>query len=177
MHSSSITTAGLDLGLLVTRLALGSMLCVHGWNKVFGPGGLSGTAQWFDGIGLRPGRLHALLASGTELGAGALVAIGLMSGLASMAVVGLMLVAACADHRGKGYFVFKGGWEYVALVALVAVGLAGTGPGGWSLDHALGLDLAGAWWCVAAAVGGAIAAAPMVLVVARRPALAGSGLS
>lgn len=32
----------LDLGLLVVRLALGPMLIVHGWNKVFGGAGWTG---------------------------------------------------------------------------------------------------------------------------------------
>jgi putative oxidoreductase len=26
----------------------------HGLNKVFGGGGISGTARWFEGLGLRP---------------------------------------------------------------------------------------------------------------------------
>lgn len=158
----------LDLALLVLRLALGPMLFTHGWNKVFGGGGLTGTAGWFESLGLRPGWLHARLAAFTELGAGVLVTFGLLTGLASLAFVGLMLVAALTDHRGKGYFIFKGGSEYVLLVALVSIGLAAAGPGDWSLDNALGLDLAGAWWAVVAAAGGALAAVGL-LAFARRP--------
>ena len=159
----------LDLGLLVVRLALGSMLFAHGWNKVFGGGGLTGTAGWFESLGLRPGWLHARLAAFTEMGAGVLMTLGLLTGLASLAFVGLMLVAACTDHLGKGYFIFKGGWEYVALVALVSVGLAATGPGDWSLDNALGFDVVGYSWAIAAAVGGAVAAAGLLLTFRRRP--------
>ena len=65
--------------------------------------------------------------------------LGLLNGLGAMAFVGLMTVAALTDHRGKGYFIFKGGAEYVVLVAIVAVALAVVGPGRWSLDNALGL--------------------------------------
>ncbi|MGL5909030.1 MAG: DoxX family protein [Phycicoccus sp.] len=159
---------GVDLGMLVVRLALGPMLVVHGWNKVFGEGGLSGTAGWFDSLGLRPGRLHARVAAATEIGAGVLVTSGLLTGLAGMAFVGLMTVAALTDHRGKGYFVFAGGWEYVVLVAMVAVGLVSVGPGDWSLDAALGLDLAGPAWAVVAAVGGVLAAG-VLLAASYRP--------
>ena len=166
------SAAGLDLGLLVLRLALGPMLVAHGYNKVFGGGGLAGTACWFEGLGLRPGWLHARLAAFTELGAGVLMILGLLTGLASLAFVGLMLVAACTDHRGKGYFIFKGGWEYVVLVALVAVGIAGAGPGDWSLDRSFGLDLAGVGWAVAAAVGGALASAGLLMTFRRQPARA-----
>lgn len=158
----------LDLGLLVVRLALGPMLVLHGWNKVFGSGGLTGTAGWFEGLGLRPGWLHARLAAGTELLAGVLMTLGLLTGLAATAFVGLMLVATLTDHRGKGYFVFKGGWEYTVLVAMVAVGLAATGPGEWSLDELIGLDLDGWPWALVAAIGGA-AAALGLLLAARRP--------
>ncbi len=68
---------GIALGLLVIRLALGGMLAIHGLNKVFGGGGLAGTARWFEGLGLRPGWLHARLAAGNEIGAGLLMACGL----------------------------------------------------------------------------------------------------
>jgi putative oxidoreductase len=152
----------LDLGLLVLRLALGPMLVLHGWNKVFGAGGLAGTEGWFASLGLRPAWLHARIAPVNEIGAGVLMTVGLLNGLAAMAYVGLMAVASFPDHQGKGYFVFKGGWEYTVLVAMVAVALAATGPGEWSLDHALDLDLAGTGWAVTAAVGGALAAAGLM---------------
>ncbi|WP_017934919.1 DoxX family protein [Nocardioides sp. Iso805N] len=157
----------LDLGLLIIRVALGCMLCAHGWNKIFGSGGLRGTAGWFEALGLRPGWLHARLAAGTEIGAGLLMTLGLLTGLAATGFVGLMLVAALTDHHGKGFFVFKGGWEYVALVALVAIGLAATGPGAWSLDHALSLTVSGRLWSLVAAVGGSFAAL-LLLVTSRR---------
>jgi putative oxidoreductase len=96
------------------------------------------------------------------------MALGLLTGLTATAFVGLMLVATLTDHRGKGYFVFKGGCEYTILVAMAAVGLAATGPGRWSLDHAIGLDLAGCAWAIIAAAGGALAAGGL-LAVGRRP--------
>ena len=121
--------SGVGLGLLVIRLALGGMLAIHGLNKVFGGGGLTGTARWFEGLGLRPGWLHARLAAFNEIGAGVLMACGLLFPLAGAAFIGLMTVAAITDHKGKGFFVFKGGWEYVALIGVVAAGLVSIGPG------------------------------------------------
>ncbi|MFT4265266.1 MAG: DoxX family protein [Nocardioides sp.] len=158
-----VTTTDLDLGLAILRLALGPMLMLHGWNKVAGPGGLGGTAGWFESLGLRPGAVHARLAAGTELLAGALLTLGALTGLACAAFVGLMSVASLTDHRGKGYFIFKGGSEYVLLVGMAALGIAALGPGRWSLDHALGLDLAGSWWALFALVAGGLTAAGLLL--------------
>lgn len=158
-----------DLGLLLVRLALGPVLVVHGLNKVAGPGGLGGTARWFEGLGLRPAWLHARLAAATELGAGTLLTLGLLTGLDATAFVGLMAVAALTDHRGKGFFVFKGGYEYTLVIGVVAVGLAATGPGAWSLDRALGLRLSGAVWAVVALVGGLAAAMALLAASSYRP--------
>jgi putative oxidoreductase len=148
----------LALGLLLVRLALGPMMVVHGANKIFGAGGIGGTAGWFESLGLRPGRLHAWLAASTEMGAGVLLTLGLLTGPACTAFVGLMTVAALTDHRGKGYFVFAGGYEYVLLIAVASVGLAATGPGDWSLDRLIGLDVAGALWAAVSAVAGVLLA-------------------
>lgn len=166
MDAAVITQTDLDVASLVLRLALGPMLVLHGLNKV--QGGLAGTAGWFESMGLKPGWLHARVAAFTEIGAGIIVTLGLLNGLGAMAFVGLMTVAALTDHRGKGYFIFKGGAEYVVLVAIVAVALAVVGPGRWSLDHAFGLDLAGLVWGVIALVGG-VAAAAGLLVTFYRP--------
>ena len=151
-----------NLGMLLVRLVLGSVLIVHGWNKVAGAGGIAGTTRWFEGLGLRPAWLHARLAASTELGAGAAVVLGLLTGLGATAFVGLMAVAALTDHRGKGFFVFKGGYEYTLLIAVVAMALAAIGPGAWSLDRVLHLHLAGPAWAGVALVGGVGAAAALL---------------
>jgi len=153
-----------DFGLLVVRLALGPMIIAHGYNKAFGSGGLAGTAGWFESLGLRPARVHAIVASVLEMATGALLLFGLLTPAACAALIGLMAVAALTDHRGKGYFVFKGGIEYVVLVAMVAVGLASLGPGRWSLDHAVGLEWSGVWWAIGAGVLGLIAAGGLLVV-------------
>jgi putative oxidoreductase len=127
-----------DFAALVLRLATGPMVIAHGYNKVFGKGGLHGTSRWFESLGLRPGWVHARLAAATEIGAGTMITLGAFDPLPSAAVIGLMVTAARTDHRGKGFFIFKGGWEYVAYVAAAATALAGLGSGRWSLDRLMG---------------------------------------
>lgn len=158
----------LDLAMALVRLALGPMLTVHGLNKVFGSGGLAGTTRWFAGLGLRPAAWHARAAALTEIAAGALLTLGLFTAVAAAAFVGLMTVAILTDHRGKGFFVFKGGWEYALVVAIVAIAVASAGPGDWSLDALLGLPLAGAGWARLATLVG-IASALGLLAACYRP--------
>ncbi len=133
-----MASGDVDIASLALRLGIGPMLVAHGANKAFGPGGFDGTTGWFDALGLQPAWLHARLAAATELGAGTAITLGLASPLPCAAAVGLMATAAATDHRGKGFFVFKGGWEYTALVGVASVALATLGSGRYSLDHALG---------------------------------------
>jgi putative oxidoreductase len=132
---------------------------------VFGSGGLAGTARWFEGLGLQPGWLHARLAAGNEIGGGLLMACGLAFPLAGASFIGLMTVAALTDHKGKGFFVFKGGWEYVALIGVMTAALVCSGPGRFSLDAAVGLHLAGADWAGLAILIGLAAGALYVAAI------------
>jgi putative oxidoreductase len=129
-----------DVSLLVFRASLGIVFLAHGYNHVFGGGKIAGTARWFESLGMRPGVLHAWTASLTELGAGALLLLGLATPLACAGVMGTMVVAWVTNHRRNGFFIFRPGegYEYVMMLTLAAVGLAGVGAGQWSLDHALG---------------------------------------
>jgi putative oxidoreductase len=128
-----------DVVMAAFRVAFGVVFAAHGWAKRFSGGGIAGTAGWFDSIGMRPGRLHANLASTTEMATGALIALGLLTSFGAAGVVGVMLVAGWTVHRINGFFIVKEGWEYNFVVALIAVAIAGLGPGRWSLDHAIGL--------------------------------------
>ncbi|MGP4048529.1 DoxX family protein [Streptomyces sp. 2A115] len=159
---------GHDAAALVLRATLGPMLFAHGWNKVAGPGGLKGTTGWFEALGLQPAEAHARMAAGTEMAAGLGITLGAANPLPA-AAVGLMTVAARTDHRGKGFFVFKGGWEYVGVVGGAAVALAALGNGKYSLDGLMRRQRAGAGPALlAAGIGTASAAA--LLAVCYRPA-------
>src|SRR5580658_7983847 len=117
-----------DGAALLLQLTIGPMLVAHGYNKVFGAGGLEGTTRWFEALGLKPANVHARLAAATEIGAGSLLSIGAASPLPAAATIGLMATAARTDHKGKGLFIFKGGWEYTAVVGGVAAVIAALGP-------------------------------------------------
>jgi putative oxidoreductase len=127
-------------GLALLRIVVGVVFIAHGWNHVFGGGKIAGTARWFQSLGMRPAIVHAWLASLTEIGAGALLVLGLATPLAGAGVVGVMLVAWITNHRKNGFFIFRPGEGYEYVMTLTACGLmfAFTGGGLWSLDHLLG---------------------------------------
>jgi len=125
-----------DVAMLMLRLVLGLTMAAHGYNKFFGPGGIAGTAGWFDSIGMRPGAFHARVAAGTEVAAGLGLAVGLVTPVAAAGFVALMLVAAWTVHRKNGFFITKEGWEYNLVLAAAAVSVA-VAPGRLSLDHLL----------------------------------------
>jgi putative oxidoreductase len=133
----------LNVALLVLRVAFGIGLATHGYNKVFGGGGLAGTAGWFGSIGMRWPPVQARLAAGTEIIAGLLFAAGMFTPVAAAGIIGLMTVAFWAVHRGKGFLIIHGGWEFVASIAVVAWAVATIGPGRFSLDHAFDVEWSG----------------------------------
>lgn len=170
-------TAAIDVVLLGLRTTIGVMILLHGYNHLFGPGGVDGTAGWFAGLGFRPARVHALMSGLVELAAGAALVLGLLTALATAALVGTMLVAGWAAHRKNGFFIFRDGYEYVLVVAVTAVAIATLGPGTWSLDSALGVvDYSGAGnggllagWGALIAAGGGVAGGILLLALGWRP--------
>ena len=126
-----------DTALMLLRAALGMMIFVHGYNKAFRGGKLAGTGRWFQSMGMRPGKVHATLAAGTEMGVGVLLVLGLLTQLAAAGLIALMVVAFWTVHRDKGFMITGEGWEYVALIAVMSLVTAILGPGRLSLDNEL----------------------------------------
>lgn len=154
--------------LLLVRAVVGLVMILHGLNHWRGGGRIEGTARWFTGLGLRQGVLQAWMSVLTEVGAGVLLLLGLLTPLACAAVISVMLVAGLLAHRPNGFFVFKDGYEYVLTLAVVALAIAVLGPGRWSVDHAAGTELTG-WSGGGTALGAAVVATGGLLAVFWRP--------
>jgi len=162
----------INLALLVLRCGVGAVMLAHGINHIFGGGKIAGTGRWFASLGMKPGIVHAWLASLTEVGGGALLVLGLLMPLGGAAVVGTMLVAWITNHRGNGFFIFRPGegWEYVMTLTLTGFALAIVGAGEWSLDEAFDIrdDLVGVTGLLIVLLAG-VGGAAGLLVTAWRP--------
>ena len=161
----------LNFGVLVLRVVVGLVFAFHGYAKLCRGGRLEGTGRWFDGMGMHPGHVHAAAAAGGEVVTGLCLALGLFSSLAGLGLVGLMSVAVWTVHKGNGLLVTKGGWEYNLVLATIGVSVATIGPGQWSVDNALGLDLNGAAGFAISLVGGLALAAGLLAACYRPPVL------
>src|ERR687885_1734071 len=135
----------MHIGRLLLRLAIGETFFVHGTQKLFGwfgGHGPDGTGQFFESLGLRPGRRNAIAAGIAEAGGGLMLSLGLATPLAAASLASVMLTALRTAIRPEGIKTGKGGYEMLLLVSALA--LAESGPGPWSLDALFGSELTGA---------------------------------
>lgn len=158
----------MSIGLLIIRVAVGATLAAHGAQKLFGlfrGHGIDGTAGFLRQLGFRAPRPYAYLLGTAELIGGALLAAGLLTPIGAAAITGTMIGAAVLVHSGNGFFAADNGYELPFVLGAAATAVAFTGPGRWSLDHALGWQLAGTAWGVAAL---AVAAGALAVVLGLR---------
>jgi putative oxidoreductase len=159
---------GANLGRFLVRMTVGSIFVEHGTQKLFGwfgGHGPDGTGQFFESIGLRPGRRNAIAAGVAEAGGGSLLALGLATPAAAAALGSVMVTALRTAIWRDGIKVGTGGYELLLLASAVA--LADLGPGEWSLDAAFGRERRGAGWA-AAAFGAALAGSALAIAAGRR---------
>lgn len=125
------------LGLLVVRLVVGLLFVGHGAQKLFGwfgGYGPKGTGGWLESIGVKPGVAMAVVAGLMELVGGILFAAGLLTPLAAALIVLTMLVAIVKVHGQNGLWATANGYEYNLVLLAIAIGVALTGAGDFSLD-------------------------------------------
>ncbi|HEU5476946.1 MAG TPA: DoxX family protein [Gaiellaceae bacterium] len=154
----------MGLGKLMLRATIGGYFFGHGMQKLtgwFGGHGPEGTGQFFEQVGLRPGRESALVAGAAEAGGGSLLVLGLFTPAAAGMLTGVMTNAIRHVHWKNGFWNTEGGIELPVVILGALAALADSGPGRFSLDEALGIRLRGP--VVTAAAMGAGAAGAVYL--------------
>jgi putative oxidoreductase len=145
--------ASMNIGRLLLRVTVGSIFVEHGTQKLFGwfgGHGPDGTGQFFESIGLRPGRRNAIAAGTTEAGGGLMLGLGLATPLAAASLASVMLTALRTAIWRDGIKIGEGGYEVLLLVSALA--FAESGPGPWSLDALLKSERRGIGWAAGALV-------------------------
>jgi putative oxidoreductase len=131
----------MDTGLLIIRLIIGLTFATHDTQKLFGwfgGHGNAGTGDWFESIGMKPGKALAITAGLAELIGGLLFAGGVFLWIAAILIIGSMLVAIVKVHGANGYWVTQNGYEYKMELIVIALGVAMIGAGDYSLAALIG---------------------------------------
>jgi len=150
---------------LLARTTIGLLFVGHGKQKLFGwfgGGGPEETGQFFEQLGIRPGRRYALSAGAAEAGGGLLFALGAATPIAASALSRVMITAIKTVHWEKGIWSTGGGYEYNLVLLAAVFGLTENGPGTFSVDGALGKHRWGTGWAVAALAAGAAGSATVL---------------
>ena len=154
------------IGLLLIRAIVGLTMAGHAAQKLFGwfdGSGVQLTADAFEDMGYRPGKVMAILAGLGEAG-GVLVVLGLLTPVGAAAGIGVKLNDILGVHLPNGFWNRKDGFEYPLTVTLVLAGISFTGPGRFSVDATLGWHQSGPIWGILA-MGAGVAATIGVLVM------------
>lgn len=120
-----------SIGLLILRLVAGGiMVYSHGWQKLTSFSQAAG--KFPDPIGIG-NELSMALAVGAEVGAAALVVIGLFTRLAALPLAFTMIVAAFVVHGGDPLAKKEMALLYLTIFATIGC----TGAGRFSIDGAV----------------------------------------
>jgi putative oxidoreductase len=162
----------MSYGLLLLRVAVGLAFIGHGTQKLFGwfgGYGPQGTGGFFASQGYRAGVLMAVAAGFCETVGGTLLALGFATPLAGT-LIAIVMINAIGSVTFKRAFMLGSELEIVYLT--IAVSLAATGPGRFSIDRAIGWDdnISGFWWGVAALVVAAVVSAVTLTLGRAQPA-------
>ena len=138
-----------DLGLLAARIGLAWIFIYYGAGKLFGAfngPGIHRTALYFSNTAhLHPGGFFAVLGGLIEFGGGLAMAVGLLTRLAGLALLGDMVMAMITVTWATGIDPANNGPGYQLNLALAVLALAVAllGAGRFSLDAMVGRRLAG----------------------------------
>ncbi|AWH53702.1 hypothetical protein C1924_11185 [Stenotrophomonas sp. ESTM1D_MKCIP4_1] len=133
---------GLDLALLILRVAAGGFLLPHALGKLFGwfgGPGLAGFAGELRGFGLPATAPLPLVLALLQVASGLAVLLGWQTRFAALLAAAFIAFTALLALP-KGWFWMRGGTEYPVMWTLALLAIALAGPGAWALD---GLALAG----------------------------------
>ena len=136
IHSVMTTRAG--WGITVLRIIVGIIFMAHGSQKLFGwfgGGGLAGTAQFMESLGLTPATLMAALSGGAEFFGGLALVVGLLARPAALALSVTLVVAILSVHIGNGLFMSNNGYEFALALLAGTVAVMIEGAGRFSLDR------------------------------------------
>jgi putative oxidoreductase len=120
--------------VLLVRLVVGVAFVLHGWPKIQNPTG------WMNEMPSPPPGIIQAIPAVFEVGGGTLLALGLLTRAAALALASVMVAALALVHIPKGDpFVAQGrpSAELASVYLSVSLLITAIGPGAYSLDAVL----------------------------------------
>jgi putative oxidoreductase len=123
----SVSTGLRWLPPTVARLTIGLVFLQTGWGKVTN---IQKVVGFFTELGIPAPEIQARLAASAELVCGTLILIGLFTRVATLPLIGTMVVAILTAKRGDIHELsdLLGMEEYLFIVVLLWLGAYGAGP-------------------------------------------------
>ena len=126
------TTVQLDLGLALLRVVAGIVFAAHGGQKLF-VFGLDGVAGAFAQMGVPGAAILGPAVAFLEFFGGLALIAGFLTRPVAVGLAGVMLGALFLVHLAAGFFM-PNGYEFVLTLFGIAMTLAITGAGSYSVD-------------------------------------------
>lgn len=121
-----------DRGLLLLRVALGTVFVMHGSQKLFGIG-YQGVTGFVASLGLPLPALGAAALIAVELGGGLALLAGAFTRVTALLTAFAMAVATVTVHLANGFFL-PNGYEFTLTLMLASFAVVMTGAGAYSVD-------------------------------------------
>lgn len=119
-------------GPLVLRIIVGIIFAIHGWQKI--SGGMEGVAGFLGSLSVPLPLFFAYVVTYVEFLGGIALILGIATRVAAQLLAINMVVALFLVHIPNGFFVSKGGYEFVLVLLAASVALSLTGPGAFAVD-------------------------------------------
>ena len=112
------------------RVSLGVLMLAHAYSKVFGMG-IEAATKWFGSMGLPPAAIYGII--GLEVIGGLALIFGILTRWIAILFAVEFIATIYFVHGAKGWLAGGGGWEYSAMLAVMAVALALLGDGAFAV--------------------------------------------
>lgn len=120
------------LAPFILRVALGVIFIAHGYPKLFK--NFSGTAQFFESIGLKPAKYLTIIVGISEFFGGIALILGFLTQIAAILIAITMFVAIVYVKKIKFKKGLVDGYELDLILFASALALIFLGPGAFAID-------------------------------------------
>ncbi len=121
------------------RVVAGGSLAIHGYPILFGD--IAASAKFLQSVGFENGVLWAYVVGAVELACGLAFAVGFLTRLVALPIIGFLVIAIATYHWQFGFHWENRGIEYPLFWSIVVFHFLVRGGGAWSLDAMIGREI------------------------------------